>query len=75
MPGTRPAEPAIDKESLLSPKEREIVRALADGLSNKQIAARLGITPSTVKNHIYSIFKKCNVNSRIALLNYLARSD
>jgi DNA-binding CsgD family transcriptional regulator len=75
MPGVRRTVPAIDKESLLSPKEREIVRALADGLSNKQIAARLGITPSTVKNHIYSIFKKCNVNSRIGLLNHLARSD
>lgn len=75
MPGSRRAAPVLDKDSLLSPKEREIVRALADGLSNKQIAARLGITPSTVKNHIYSIFKKCNVSSRIGLLNYLARSD
>jgi DNA-binding CsgD family transcriptional regulator len=75
MPRTLRTESAIDKESRLSPKEREIVRALADGLSNKQIAARLGITPSTVKNHIYSIFKKCNVNSRIALLNHLARTD
>lgn len=57
--------------SLLSPKEREIAYALAKGLSNKQIAAQLDISPSTVKNHIYSIFKKCNVNNRVALVSFL----
>jgi DNA-binding NarL/FixJ family response regulator len=58
-------------DALLSPKEQQIARALAEGLSNKRIAAKLGIAESTVKNHIYSIFRKCNVTSRIGLVNYL----
>lgn len=75
MPGASQADPVVDTESLLSPKEREIVEALAEGLSNKQIAARLGIAPSTVKNHLYSIFRKCNVSNRVGLLRHLARPD
>lgn len=71
MPGAGRAVPLANMESLLSPKEQEIARALAEGLSNKQIAARLGIAESTVKNHIYSIFKKCNVTSRMGLIHYL----
>lgn len=74
MPGAGREVPLTDMESLLSPKEQAIARALAEGLSNKQIAARLGIAESTVKNHIYSIFKKCNVTSRVGLINYL-RAD
>lgn len=71
MPGAGREVPLADMSSLLSPKEQEIARALAEGLSNKQIAAKLGIAESTVKNHIYSIFKKCNVTSRMGLINYL----
>ena len=71
MPGAGQDVSLRDMESLLSPKEQEIARALAQGLSNKQIAAKLGITQSTVKNHIYSIFKKCDVTNRVALINYL----
>jgi DNA-binding CsgD family transcriptional regulator len=71
MPGTGKDIPLQDMKSLLSTKEQEIAKALAQGLSNKQIAAKLGIAPSTVKNHIYSIFKKCNVTNRIALIQYL----
>jgi DNA-binding CsgD family transcriptional regulator len=71
MPRTGYTVSLARMESLLSPKEREIARALAEGLSNKQIAAKLGIAESTVKNHIYSIFKKCKVTSRVALINYL----
>jgi DNA-binding CsgD family transcriptional regulator len=71
MPGKGKDIPLQDMKSLLSAKEQEITRALAEGLSNKQIADKLGIAPSTVKNHIYSIFKKCNVTSRIGLIQYL----
>jgi DNA-binding CsgD family transcriptional regulator len=71
MPGAGKQIPLQDMKSLLSPKEQEITRALAEGLSNKQIAAKLGIAESTVKNHIYSIFRKCNVTNRIALIQYL----
>jgi DNA-binding CsgD family transcriptional regulator len=71
MPGAGREVPLVNMGALLSPKEQEVARALAEGLSNKQIAAKLGVAESTVKNHIYSIFRKCNVGSRIGLIKYL----
>jgi DNA-binding CsgD family transcriptional regulator len=71
MPGAGKDIPLQDMKLLLSAKEQEIAKALAQGLSNKQIAAKLGVAPSTVKNHIYSIFRKCNVTNRIGLIQYL----
>lgn len=48
----------------LTQREREILSLLADGLGNKQIAARLGISPSTVKTHLEVVFDKLAVTSR-----------
>lgn len=51
----------------LSPREREIVAAVARGLSNRDIASVTGIAQQTVKNHLSSIFQKLNVRSRVQL--------
>ncbi len=48
----------------LRPREREIMGLIADGLSNRQIAARLVITEKTVKNHICSIYQRFGVGER-----------
>lgn len=48
------------------------MQAVVKGLSNKQIAADFGLSPSTVKNHLYATFKKLGVNNRYALINGLA---
>ena len=48
----------------LSNREREILALLADGLGNKQIAARLGISTNTVKTHLELLFEKLGVSSR-----------
>jgi DNA-binding NarL/FixJ family response regulator len=48
----------------LSEREMEIVRLLASGASNKEIAVRLYITEGTVKNHITDIFRKLGVTDR-----------
>lgn len=53
--------------SLLSLREREIVAAVARGLSNRDIAAEAGIAQQTVKNHLSSIFQKLQVRSRVQL--------
>lgn len=48
----------------LTDREREILVLLADGLGNKQIAARLGISTSTVKTHLELLFEKLEATSR-----------
>jgi DNA-binding NarL/FixJ family response regulator len=50
--------------AMLTNREREILALLADGLGNKQIAARLGISTSTVKTHLELLFEKLGVSSR-----------
>lgn len=48
----------------LTDKEREVVVALSDGLSYKLIADRLGVSINTIRQHIRSVYKKLEVNSK-----------
>jgi DNA-binding NarL/FixJ family response regulator len=61
---SRDAGETSGQPPLLTQREREILSLLADGLGNKQIAARLGISPSTVKTHLEVLFEKLEVTSR-----------
>jgi DNA-binding CsgD family transcriptional regulator len=49
----------------LSPRELEIIEALATGESNKEMARRLGISPNTVKTHIARVYEKLEVQRRV----------
>jgi DNA-binding NarL/FixJ family response regulator len=51
----------------LSTREREVVAAVADGLSNDEIASRLGISPKTVESHLRRLFERHGVASRTEL--------
>ncbi|HEX2193906.1 MAG TPA: response regulator transcription factor [Candidatus Limnocylindria bacterium] len=51
----------------LSPREREVVTAVADGLSNDEIAGRLGISSKTVESHLRRLFDRHGVASRTEL--------
>ncbi len=57
----------------LTPREQEIVRAIEDGLSYKLIADRLGISIDTVRNHIRSVYRKLEVNSKAEVIARLGR--
>lgn len=59
---SQPATPDIHS---LTQREREILRELAGGLSNKMIARRLDITEGTVKVHVKHLLKKLNLRSRV----------
>ena len=48
----------------LSIRETEVLKLIAEGLANKQISARLGLSEKTVKNHISRIFSKLNISAR-----------
>jgi DNA-binding NarL/FixJ family response regulator len=53
-----------DRSEILSAREKEVLEALAQGLSNKEIARELCITEKTVKAHSSSIYRKLNVTTR-----------
>ena len=55
---------AAERLSSLTPREREVLRWLARGLSNQEIAEELVIVPKTVRNHVSRIYSKLGVDSR-----------
>lgn len=62
-----PQEPTI-----LSDREIEILRWIAEGWSNRQIADHLCLSPHTVKNHVHNILKKLRVQRRLEAIKYAA---
>lgn len=67
----RPAAAAFERNAAairslgLSPREVELLEALASGESNKELARRLGISPNTVKTHVARIYDKLEVRRRV----------
>ncbi len=57
----------------LSPREQEVMVLLSEGLSAKQIADKLFISPKTVENHRTNILRKLNLHSTLELVKYAAR--
>jgi len=57
----------------LGPREQEVMRLLAEGLSNKEIAKELGISPKTVENHRTNIMSKLGLRNIIDLVRYAAK--
>ncbi len=55
---------SLPKVSSLTDREHEVLRCVAQGLSNAAIATRLGISSYTVRNHLTHIFEKLEVHSR-----------
>jgi len=70
-----PAASEVDSEALvaLSKREREVVDALAEGLSNREIGERMDLSRHTVKNYVCRIFEKLGVSTRFELMVALNR--
>ncbi|MEI2738800.1 MAG: response regulator transcription factor [Chitinophagaceae bacterium] len=58
---------------LLTPKEKEILSLLSEGLLYKEIADKLSITPGTVKQHIHRIYEKLHVGNKTEAINKMLR--
>jgi DNA-binding NarL/FixJ family response regulator len=57
----------------LTAREQEILTALVDGSSNRDIAERFGVSEVTVKHHLNSIFDKCGTSNRVELVLFALR--
>lgn len=62
-----------DPYSTLTPREQEVMRMLAEGLSVKAVANELYISPKTVENHRTNLMKKLGLKNTVELIRYSAR--
>ena len=68
-------EAGLYEEADLTPRERETLELIGEGLTNQEIADRLVIEVGTVKNHVHSILTKLGVSNRDDAAAYLALMD
>lgn len=66
--GAPTAAPDADEHPTLTVREREIVRHVREGSTNREIAARLFLSPRTVDHHLRNVFRKLGIHSRTELL-------
>lgn len=59
-----------DQKSVLTRREEEVARFVAEGLTNREIAEKLHLSEHTVKNYIFNIFEKTGVSNRVGLVLY-----
>jgi DNA-binding NarL/FixJ family response regulator len=59
----------------LTKREREVLQLLAEGASSPQIAARLGVSPNTVRTHVQGILSKLQLHSRLEAAAFAVRFD
>ena len=62
--------PALMESVKMTPRERQVVNLIAEGLSNKEIAARLHIAVHTVKSHVRNVMEKLTLHSRLQIAAY-----
>ena len=64
----KPKQKEVHSNPPLTARERDAVRLVSQGLSNKAIAHRLGLREGTVKVHLHNIYQKLGISSRVELI-------
>jgi DNA-binding NarL/FixJ family response regulator len=62
--------PLSEMQEALTEREQEVVRWVIQGMTNKEIASRLGISDKTVKSHLSNVFSKLKISRRLQLVLY-----
>jgi DNA-binding NarL/FixJ family response regulator len=70
----RPAAPAQDALSLLTPRETEVLRLIAEGLSNPEIADAMVVSRETVKTHVSRVLTKLDLRDRVQAVVFAHRN-
>jgi DNA-binding NarL/FixJ family response regulator len=60
--------------ALLTPREEQVVGMVVEGLPNQEISVKLGVSSHTVKNHLFRIYEKLGISSRMELVLYASGS-
>lgn len=63
------------KRPLLTPRERDVIRLVAEGMRNQEIGAALNLGEHTVRNYIFRVFDKLGLSSRVELVLYALSSE
>lgn len=72
-PATSKSEPADSRAAPLTRRQAEIIKCVAQGSTNKEIAVQLAVHPSTVQTHLHAIYEKLHVRSRTEALAVLSK--
>ena len=67
--------PEVLESVRMTPREREVINLIAEGLSNKEIAERLGIATYTVRSHVRNVMEKLMLHTRLQIAAYAHRED
>ena len=72
-------EPKVTAEesplTRLTPREREVLNSVSQGLSNKEVAVQLGISENTVRNHLRNILEKLHLKNRVQAATFASRHN
>ena len=70
-----PAEPETHGWAALTTAEIAVARLAAEGLTNREVADRLFLSPHTVNSHLRHVFTKLRINSRVELVRFVSSAD
>jgi DNA-binding NarL/FixJ family response regulator len=62
-------------KDLLAKREQQVAKLVAEGLNNREVAQRLGLSEHTVSNYLFRIYEKLGISGRVELVLYIVRQE